>query len=102
VLRLEAERVVHARFAFGGMAAIVKRATQAERAVLGQPWTRDVADAAAAVLGEDFEPISDLRASQAYRMQVARGLVQRLWLQSKVDAPLSPQASTVWAISSEP
>ena len=102
VLRLEADRVIHARFAFGGMAAIVKRATQAERAVLGQPWTRDVADAAAAVLGEDFEPISDLRASQAYRMQVARGLVQRLWLQTKVDAPLSPQASTVWAISSEP
>jgi len=94
--------VAHACFAFGGMAAIVKRAAQAERAVLGQPWTRDVADAAAAALVEDFEPISDLRASQAYRMQVAQGLLQRLWLQTKIDAPLSPEASTVWAIASAP
>jgi xanthine dehydrogenase small subunit len=101
VLRLEADRVIHARFAFGGMAPIVKRAAQAERSVLGQPWTRDVADAAAAALVEDFEPISDLRASQAYRMQVARGLFQRLWLQTNADAPLSPEASTVWAIASE-
>jgi xanthine dehydrogenase small subunit len=98
-LRLEADRIIEARFAFGGMAAIVKRASQTERAVLGRPWTRPTADAAADALGEDFAPLSDLRASESYRLQVARALFQRLWLQTRSDAPLSAQESSVWATS---
>jgi xanthine dehydrogenase small subunit len=101
-LRLEEDRIVHARFAFGGMAAIVKRASQAESAVLGRPWTRPTADAAADALGEDFAPLSDLRASQAYRMGVAGALFQRLWLQTRSDAPLSAEESSVWAVLSAP
>ena len=72
--------VVAARLAFGGMAAIPKRASRAEAALVGAPFGGGGGQyfaAAAAALAEDFAPISDMRASAAYRMQVAQNLVVR-------------------------
>ena len=46
------------RFAFGGMAATVKRAAQAEAAVLGQPWTEATLRAAQQALAADFAPLT--------------------------------------------
>lgn len=37
--------------------------------------------AAGAALAQDFSPLSDVRGSAAYRLQVAAGLLQRAWLQ---------------------
>jgi len=76
------------------MAAIVKRARGAEAAVIGQRWTEATAQAAMAALDQDFTPLTDLRASADYRKQVARGLLMRLWLETRTVDPL-PQAS-VW------
>jgi xanthine dehydrogenase small subunit len=74
--------VVHAaRFAFGGMAAIVKRAAAAECAVVGQDWSAATAAAAAAALTQDFKPLSDLRASRDYRLRVAQNLFTKAWLE---------------------
>jgi xanthine dehydrogenase small subunit len=57
--------------AFGGMAAIPKRATHLEQAAL-----KGVADRAqiGQVLQQDFQPISDARASADYRLMVATNL----------------------------
>jgi xanthine dehydrogenase small subunit len=95
-LRVEAGVVAEARFAFGGMAAIVKRAKGAEAAVLGQPWTQATAEAAAAALAKDFKPLSDMRASAAYRLRVAQNLFTRLWLETRDDAPLASREVSVW------
>ncbi|RZL88143.1 MAG: xanthine dehydrogenase small subunit, partial [Variovorax sp.] len=46
-VRLDAGVVQEARFAFGGMAATVRRAAAAEAAVVGQPWNEATAKAAA-------------------------------------------------------
>jgi xanthine dehydrogenase small subunit len=81
-LRREAGKVLEARFAFGGMAAIVKRAAQAEAAVVGQSWTEGAASAAAAALAQDFSPMTDMRASASYRLRVAQNLFTKLWLQT--------------------
>jgi xanthine dehydrogenase small subunit len=89
-------RVSEARFAFGGMAAIVKRAAAAEAAVLGQPWSEAAARAAAAALPQDFKPMTDLRASADYRLRVAQNLFTRFWLETKPDAPLPAGATSVW------
>jgi len=94
-LELDGELVTSARFAYGGMAAIVKRAKGAEAAVIGQPWTEATVDAAMRALDNDFTPLSDLRASADYRRQVARGLLKRLWLETRTTLPLA-QVS-VWA-----
>ncbi|MCU0921685.1 MAG: xanthine dehydrogenase small subunit [Burkholderiaceae bacterium] len=94
-LELDGEVVRSARFAFGGMAAIVKRARGAEAAVTGQPWTEATVQAAMLALDSDFTPLSDLRASADYRRQVARGLLKRLWLQTRKSSPLAE--ASVWA-----
>jgi xanthine dehydrogenase small subunit len=89
--------VTDARFAFGGMAAIVKRAAQAEAAVRGRPWDDATAEAAAAALAGDFAPITDLRASSAYRQRAAANLLRRFWLETRREAPLAAAEISVFA-----
>ena len=72
--------IIAARLAFGGMAATPKRATHAEAALQGAPFTEASFRAAAAHMADDFTPISDMRASAAYRLQVARNLVVKYGL----------------------
>lgn len=98
-VRLDGERVADARFVFGGMAAIVKRAAAAERAVIGQRWDEAAAQRAAAALATDFSPLTDLRASAAYRLAVAGGLLQRYWFETRPHDALPAQALSVWARS---
>lgn len=80
-LRREGETVVDVRIAFGGMAAVPKRAAGAETALLDRPWTEDTVRAAMTTLAEDFVPLSDMRASAAYRATVARNLLLKFWLE---------------------
>jgi xanthine dehydrogenase small subunit len=96
-IELDAGVVATARFAFGGMAATVRRAARAEAAVLGQPWTEATVRAAMAALAQDFKPLTDMRASAGYRLQVAQNLLQRLWLETRVEAPLPESAVSVWS-----
>jgi xanthine dehydrogenase small subunit len=90
-LQLRNGSVQQARFVFGGMAAIVKRAAAAEAAVVGQPWVEATAEAAAQALVNDFKPMTDMRASDGYRMKVAQNLLRKLWLES-----LERRTVTVW------
>jgi xanthine dehydrogenase small subunit len=97
-LRLEDGVVRSARLAFGGMAATVRRATGAEAALIGQPWTEAALAAAQQALATDFVPLSDMRASAAYRMQVAQNLLRRFWLETRAEAPLSTHDVSVWEL----
>ncbi|RZS53121.1 xanthine dehydrogenase small subunit [Sphaerotilus mobilis] len=93
-LRLDAHgHVAHVRLAWGGLAAIPKRSMQAEAAMLGQPWNAATLAAAQAALANEFQPLTDLRASASYRQRIAANLLHRLWLETRPDAPLDP-AST--------
>jgi xanthine dehydrogenase small subunit len=97
-IALDAKGVITAaRLAFGGMAAVVKRAAQAESAMVGRPWSEDTAHAAAAALARDFAPITDLRASASYRQRAAANLLRRFWLETRRDAPLLPHQTSVFA-----
>ena len=82
-VRLEGGRVVHASLGAGGVAATPVRARQTEAALLGQPWSSDTVAQAAAALMQEFQPISDMRASAAYRSQVLGNLLQRFWLETQ-------------------
>jgi xanthine dehydrogenase small subunit len=88
-LDFEGRRVAGARIACGGMAATPKRAANAERALIGadldQPatWRK-----ACAALSRDFMPLTDQRASAAYRMTVAANLLEKALLEiSGASAP---------------
>ena len=67
----------------GGVAATPARARHTEAALLGQPWTEDTVMAAMDTLRGEFQPISDMRASAAYRHTVLGNLLRRFWLESQ-------------------
>ena len=76
----EAGRVVHVRIGAGGVAAVPARARAAEACLLGQPWDAATVRAAMAALQREFEPLSDGRASAAYRRAMLANLLWRTWL----------------------
>ncbi|WP_459950202.1 xanthine dehydrogenase small subunit [Denitratisoma sp. agr-D3] len=82
-LVVEAGRVIAARLAYGGMAAVPKRAARAEQALLGQAWGLPAIEAAIAALAEDFSPLTDMRATDTYRRTVAANLLRRFWLEQE-------------------
>ncbi|KFI26097.1 FAD-binding molybdopterin dehydrogenase [Haematobacter missouriensis] len=69
--------VTAARIAFGGMAGIPKRASGVERLLIGQPWTEATIARAIPALTEDFTPLTDMRASAAYRLETAGNMLTR-------------------------
>jgi xanthine dehydrogenase small subunit len=81
-LRLEGGRVADLRFGFGGMAAIPKRATQAEATLRGQVWNEPAVRAAMRAMAADFQPLTDMRASADYRLKVAQNLLLKFWLET--------------------
>jgi xanthine dehydrogenase small subunit len=82
-LHVKGGKVVKASIGVGGVAATPVRALKTEAALLGQAWTAAAAQKAAKVLQAEFNPISDMRASSEYRVDVLGGLVQRFWLESQ-------------------
>ena len=95
-VRVEQGRVVHIRIAFGGMAAICRRSEPAEAAVLGSAWDEATIDRAVDALSHDFTPMTDLRASSAYRTKAAGNLLRRFWMETREAAPLPTDALSVW------
>ena len=93
----QVQQVQQVRLAFGGLASTVRRAVQAEAAMLGQPWNQATVQAAMAALAHDFRPLTDMRASAGYRLQVAQNLLQRFWLETRTDAPLAERDVSVWS-----
>jgi xanthine dehydrogenase small subunit len=67
----------------GGVAATPARAVQTEAVLRGSAWTLEAAQRATAALRSEFKPISDMRASSAYRSEVLGNLMQRFWLESQ-------------------
>jgi len=71
------QKVVDIKIAFGGMAGIPKRAFACEKALLGKEASETNIALAMMALAQDFSPLSDVRASSEYRMQVAKNLVRK-------------------------
>lgn len=75
-LTLDGSRIAAARLAYGGMAAIPKRAAEAEAALLGASLEDPAAwEGALAAIGRDFQPLTDQRATAGYRALLARNLL---------------------------
>ena len=88
-LDIEADVVRRASIGAGGVAATPARARQTEAALTGQPWNADTIARAAQALQGEFNPISDMRASGAYRRTVLASLLQRFWLESQGEEAVS-------------
>jgi xanthine dehydrogenase small subunit len=97
-IELDGKVVKSVRLAFGGMAATVKRAALTETSLIGKPWDQATVTAAKYALAQDFKPLSDMRASAEYRLQVGQNLLQRLWFETRLDNPLPSSATSVFSV----
>ncbi|MES2362769.1 MAG: xanthine dehydrogenase small subunit [Pseudomonadota bacterium] len=82
-LYIEQGIVSKASIGAGGVAATPVRALKTEAALAGKAWTAATVRQAMATLRAEFSPISDMRASSAYRVEVLGNLLQRYWLESQ-------------------
>ena len=71
------KKIESVRIAYGGMAAVPKRAFSCERILLNSLFTEETIHKAKKALEKDFNPISDMRASGRYRMEVAQNLLEK-------------------------
>ncbi len=81
--------VLDVRMGFGGMAAIPKRALEAEGVLRGAHFNDASIEAACLALSKDFQPIDDARSSAHYRQQVAANLLKRFYLELNSPQELS-------------
>ena len=65
------------------MAGTPRRATGAEAALVGGDWTETQVRRAMAALDADFTPLTDMRASAAYRSTAARNMLMRTWIEDR-------------------
>ena len=92
-IELKDGKVRDARVAFGGLAATPRRAFKCEQALIGASWDPAGVAKAAWALAKEFKPLTDMRASEQYRTQVAANLLQRF--HAEVSHPDRP--ASVWS-----
>jgi CO/xanthine dehydrogenase FAD-binding subunit len=77
---LEDRRIHDVRIAFGSVAPIPLRCLRTEECLHGQPLSRETIDLAKETLRSEIQPISDIRSTSDYRLQVAQNLLQEFLL----------------------
>ncbi len=75
---MSGDKIEQISSAFGGMAAIPRRASALEKICRGQTLNEALIKKGGEALERDFQPISDVRASAHYRRRVAGNLLYRL------------------------
>ena len=86
-MRLAPDRSVESiLIGLGGVAATPIRAVAAEQALAGRPWTREVAAAAAEEMARAGTPMSDHRASEAYRIAMLRNSLLKFYAETQKEA----------------
>ncbi len=72
--------------AYGGMANRPKRATTAEKFLVGKKWDRDTITQAMKLIDSEFTPLSDARGSAEFRRVAAKNLLMKFWSETVSEA----------------
>ena len=75
-----------------------KRAALAEAELSGNNWDEATVAKAMKALAQDFTPLTDMRASAAYRQQAAANLLYRFYLETRAQDALATEAVNVFAV----
>lgn len=94
-LQLIGNKVGSVSIGVGGVAATPVRAIQTETLLTGENWTQNAVKQAMIALRHEFSPISDMRASSSYRLQVLGNLLQRFWLENQGERNLNLESFTL-------
>jgi len=82
-LKIVKNKIESVRIAYGGMAEIPKRAIFCEKILLKSLINEETINKAKEALEKDFKPISDMRASRLYRIEVAKNLLEKCCIEIK-------------------
>lgn len=78
-LQLDGQRIASARIAYGGVAATILRLRKTEALLEGQPLSEETFVRAGAEARSEIQPISDVRASADYRLQLAENILLKFY-----------------------
>ena len=81
--KIKDQRIQDVAIAYGGMAEIPKRAKNCENFLKNSKFSEDIFEKAKDLLKRDFNPISDMRASKQYRLEVAENLLIKFFIETK-------------------
>ena len=77
------KKIKNVKIAYGGMAPIPKRAINCEKTLINSSLSKKSFNKAKKKLEKDFAPIDDMRASKDYRMEIAKNLLMKCFLEIK-------------------
>ena len=84
-LEIKNKKIKNIKIAYGGMASIPKRAINCEKILINTNISKENIEKAKKNLEKDFKPISDMRASKNYRMEIAKNLLMKCFMEIKDD-----------------
>jgi xanthine dehydrogenase small subunit len=73
--------ILHARLAYGGVAATPIRAIAVEQSLLGKPWNHATVQQVKPALRESFTPLTDFRGSADYRRMLVANLFEKFFVE---------------------
>jgi xanthine dehydrogenase small subunit len=79
LVREENGRIENARIAYGGVGPVVVRLPAAEAVLVGRPFTEETFLEAGRVARTEIAPISDVRGSAAFRLQLAENILLKFY-----------------------
>ena len=82
-IEINNNKIKKIKVAYGGMSNIPKRAVNCEKILLNSFLSNKTINKAKKFLEKDFKPITDARASNKYRMEVAKNLLEKCFLEIK-------------------
>src|SRR5581483_1366077 len=78
-MKIENEQIQDVRIAFGGVGPTITRLRKTERFLKEADLTRDDFAEAGKIARQEIKPISDVRGSMDYRLQLAENILLKLW-----------------------
>ena len=82
-IEIDKNRIKKIKIAYGGMSEIPKRAKNTEKTLINSIFSEKIFVKAIKNLESDYRPIDDMRASKSYRMEIAKNLLLKCFLEVK-------------------
>jgi xanthine dehydrogenase small subunit len=95
-LTLETGVVKSIKIVYGGMAGTPKRATMVESLLKDARWNESNVKAAMSAMNQDYQPLTDMRATANYRLKVAKNLLWRFYLETQPDHAMPAEKLSVF------
>lgn len=91
-------RIAGATIAYGGVAPVVMRMPKVESFLKGKPVSIETFEAAGAIARQEVSPISDVRGSREYRLQLCENILSKFFFDAfteavPIDVPMDRRSS---------